>query len=956
MPANPLVQLEAAGQSVWYDQMRRALLTSGELKRMIEEDHLRGLTSNPTIFEKAIGGSSDYSEELRKLAGKGSSIEQIYQELVVEDIAAAADLFRAVYDRTGGIDGFASLEVSPDLAYKTKETVAEAKKLFRALNRQNVLIKIPATTEGIPAIEEAIAAGININVTLIFSREVYEQVAEAYIRGLERRLEKGEPVDKISSVASFFVSRIDTSVDNELTARIAQSTEPKERERLARLCGKIAIANARMAYQSYKKIFHGGRFAKLRAAGAKPQRQLWASTGTKNAKYSDVLYIEQLIGPETVNTIPPATYNAFKDHGKVQPTLESHIDEAQKDLADLESAGISLKQITEDLRKEGVQSFSDSFAKLMNVIEARRDQAMSAILERHTANLDNYEAGVKASLGKMEKDSFTARMWKKDAALWKGDAAHQAIIKNALGWMSVVEMVLEHAKELKKFAGEIQKAGFTHVVVLGMGGSSLCPEVLRRTFGKQAGHPELLVLDSTVPAAIRDLEKKIKVEKALFIVASKSGTTTEPQMFLQYFWERVKEKKKNPGENFIAITDPDTKLAKQAHDDHFRRIFLNPADIGGRYSALSFFGMVPFALMGGDFVKLLERAHHAMHACSAVVPTEENPGARLGAALGTLATQGRDKLTFITTKPIDSVGLWIEQLIAESTGKEGKGILPVAGEALGPPEVYGNDRIFVYLHTGKPDGAIEAKLAALEGAGHPVLRHRLHDAFDLGEEFFLWEFATAVAGQLLGIDPFDQPNVQESKDNTKRLLGEFQSKGALPEQQLLLSEADVSLYDQAPATFAPVRKGDSLASAIAAQMKQVKARDYVAITAYIEETPAHEQLIQQIRTAIRDRFKVATTTGYGPRFLHSTGQLHKGGGDNGVFLQITAKSEPDAKIPGEPFTFGLLKDAQSLGDFESLAQRKRRAMRIHFGKDIAGGLAKLLGIVQGIIASKTSAA
>jgi len=956
MAANPLLELTKVGQSVWYDLMRRALLKSGELAKLIKEDGLRGLTSNPTIFEKAIGGSNDYTEALNELASKGASVDEIYQNLVVADIGNAADVFRGVFTATEGIDGFCSLEVSPNLAFETQKTIEEAKKLFAALNRPNVMIKIPATPQGIPAIEECIAAGLNINVTLIFARDVYQQVAEAYIKGLERRAAAGQPVNNIGSVASFFVSRIDTAAERELTAKLASAKNDAERQRLNSLFGKVAIANAKLAYQSYKHIFHGDRFAKLRALGARPQRQLWASTGTKNPKYSDVLYVEQLIGPETINTMPPATFTAFRDHGKVALTLEKDVEDAAKTLSALEEAGISLKKITDELTKEGVESFANSFTRLLEVIEARRDEAMHCILQRHTGHLGKYEAAFKDGLKKLDSDSAVSRIWKKDAALWKQEPEHQKIIKNALGWLTVVELVLEHANDLTAFANEIKQAGYKHVVVLGMGGSSLCPEVLRRTFGKVEGYPELLVLDSTVPAAIRDLEKKIDVAKTLFIVASKSGTTTEPQMFHHYFYDRVKEKLGDrAGQNFIAITDPGTKLAEEAARDKFRRVFLNPADIGGRYSALSYFGMVPFALMGGSVVELLNRAHHAMHACSDVVPAAENPGARLGAEIGTLALAGRDKLTLVAAPPLSSVGLWIEQLIAESTGKEGKGIVPIAGEALAAPSAYGDDRIFVYVYSDKrQDAEVETKLKALENAGHPVLRARLHDPLDLGEEFFLWEFATAVAGKFLGIDPFDQPNVQESKDNTKRLIGEFAKNGKLPEQQTVF-KSEVSVLADPPATFV-AKSGGSLADVLAAQLAQVKPHDYVALTAYIEENAAHEALIQQIRIAIRDRWKVATTTGYGPRFLHSTGQLHKGGPNSGVFLQFTAHPSGDISIPGESFGFGVLKDAQALGDYQSLAQRKRRAVRLELGGNVEAGLRAVLAAVQKVAAGQTSAA
>lgn len=942
--ANPLLQLTSLGQSIWYDQMRRALLTSGELKRLIEEDGVRGLTSNPTIFEKAIGGSTDYVEELSQLAEQGKSVDDIYQALVVEDIGNAADVFRKLYDQSGGTDGYCSLEVSPKLAYDTKGTVEEAKRLFKALSRPNVMIKIPATPQGIPAIEEAIAAGMNVNVTLIFSKEVYEQVAEAYIRGLERRVAANQPVDRIASVASFFVSRIDAAADKELSGKMAATQDPAAKAKMEKLLGKTAIANAKVAYDAFKQIFHGDRFAKVRAKGGHPQRQLWASTSTKNPKYRDTIYVEELIGPETVDTVPPATLVAFRDHGLVRASLPENLAGAKQTLADLESCGVSLKKITEDLAKEGVQSFIDSFEKLMNVIEARRDEAITHVLDRQTASLGKYESDVNATLKKMDESGFVARVWKKDAPLWKSEPAHQQIIKNALGWLHVTDVVQEHAGELKAFAEQIRKEGYKHVVVLGMGGSSLCPEVLRRTFGKQQGWPELLVLDSTVPAAVSALEKKVDLTKTLFLVASKSGTTTEPVMFHHYFYARVKEKLGDKaGRNFIAVTDPDTLLKKEADRDGFRRVFLNPADIGGRYSALSFFGMVPFTLMGGDVERLLDRAHHAMHACADCIGAAENPGARLGAAIGTLTRAGRDKLTLIADKPIDSVGLWIEQLIAESTGKEGKGILPVAGEPVGAPEVYGNDRIFVHLYAGeRPDKNTEQKVAALEAAGHPVIRHRLHDAYDLGEEFFVWEFATAVAGQLIGIDPFDQPNVQESKDNTKRLLGELSKTGKLPEQQLLIKKGDLAIYSDPPATFVAAGKDDSFATALAKQLAQIRSGDYVALTAYIEETAEHDAYLEKIRVAIRNRWKVATTVGYGPRFLHSTGQLHKGGGANGVFLQMTAAPANDLKIPGETFTFGQLCKSQSLGDFQSLASRKRRAVSIDLGVSIIEGLNLIL--------------
>jgi len=921
---NPLAELAKLGQSVWFDQMERRLVTSGKLAKLIEEDDLRGLTSNPTIFEKAIGGSEDYDAQLRMLASQGKTREEIYDELTIEDIGNAADVFRPVYDKTHGGDGFCSLEVSPLLAQRTEETAAEARRLFARLARPNVMIKIPATPEGIPAIEEAIYSGVNINVTLIFSNDVYRQVMEAYVRGLERRAADSKPIGDINSVASFFVSRIDTQADKQIEAKLAGDPS------LESLLGRIAIANAKIAYQEFKKVFESDRFLKLRDKGARVQRPLWASTGTKNPKYSDVLYIEALIGADTVNTIPPATYDAFKDHGKVEPTLEQGVDDAQKVLDTFEAKGFSLDAITTKLTEDGVKSFNESFISLMATIESRRAEVVRGLAERVTLHLGAHQAAVDEAVRRADKEKFVSRIWSKDATLWKTDEAHKKIITNALGWLSVMETVSSGMDNLDSVLADIKASGFRHVVVLGMGGSSLCSEVLRHVFGKREGFPELLVLDSTVPEAVAALEAKIDYAQTLFIVASKSGTTTEPVMFHRYFYDRVRSVKGGrAGENFIAITDPGTKMVEDAQRDGFRFIILNMADIGGRYSALSYFGIVPAALYGVDVKTLTSRALDAAH-ISTTPQVKKNPAALLGCVIGAMAAQGRNKLTLITPRPLDTLGLWIEQLIAESTGKEGKGVLPVAGEPALAPNEYGDDRLFVCVRLRGSDET--ARLRELSEAGHPVVDIVMEDPLDLGEIFYVWEFATAVAGALLGIDPFDQPNVQESKDNTKRLLEEYSSSG--------------TMTPRAAATRAPVDDGD----AIAALLSKVKAGDYVALTQYFGETPARDRKIAAIRETIARELRVATTNGYGPRFLHSTGQLHKGGADNGVFLQLTGGgSDLDVPIPNEKFTFGALVRAQAIGDLESLATRNRRAISLDLGEDVDAGLDKLASAVRNAV-------
>jgi transaldolase/glucose-6-phosphate isomerase len=921
--SNPLAQLPKVGQSVWYDQTDRQLIATGRLRKMIDEDDLRGMTSNPTIFEKAISGSEDYDTQLRTLASQGKTRDDIYDELVIEDIGNAADVFESVHAKTGGEDGFVSLEVSPLLAQKTSETVSEAKRLFARLARPNVMIKIPATAEGIPAIEQSIAAGVNINVTLIFSNDVYAEVIEAYLRGLEQRAAQGLDIGHIASVASFFVSRIDSAADKLIEAKRKEdpSVEP--------LLGKIAIANAKMAYQLFRRVFTSDRFLKLRDKGARVQRPLWASTGTKNPKYSDVLYVESLIGPDTVNTVPPATFDAFRDHGRVELTIEQGVEDARRTLALFEEKGFSLDAITAKLTADGIKSFNESFEQLMQTIEARRDAVVRGLPDRltlHNIDVDEAIAGA-------EKQKIVSRIWARESALWHSDEAHRKIIDNALGWISVPEQMARSAKDLVATAESLRR-GFAHVVVLGMGGSSLCAEVVLRTFARREGYPELLVLDSTVPEAVAALEAQIDVATTLFIVASKSGTTTEPMMFHRYFYDRVKAVKGDrAGENFIAVTDPNTQLVADAGRDQFRHTFLNPADIGGRYSALSYFGLVPMALIGVDVVTLLDRAVHAAH-LSTLPQIKKNPAALLGVVLGAMVQQGRDKLTLITPRPLDTLGLWIEQLIAESTGKEGKGIVPVAGEPALAASEYGDDRLFVAVRMPSAPGHTPedtAHLHALDAAGLPLVDLVLEDPLDLGEVFYAWEFATAVAGAMIGVNPFDQPNVQESKDNTKRLLEEYSTSGSMTAKA---SGPRISVSD---------------ADAIAGLLSKVKRGDYVALTQYFGETTSRDARLAEIRETLARMLHVATTSGYGPRFLHSTGQLHKGGGDNGVFLQLTGGAARDLPLPGEKFTFGVLARAQAIGDYESLVTRGRRALSIDLGEDIDSGLAQLQQAVKNAV-------
>jgi len=936
---NPLIELWSQRQSFWLDYIRKSLLTSGELKKYIEQDGLRGMTSNPTIFEKAISSGNEYDADLKKLALQRKSGVEIFEALSIKDIQKAADILRPVFKSSGGTDGFVSLEVSPNLGYDTEGTIQEAKRLWKKTARPNLMIKVPATQAGIPAIEELLAAGLNINITLLFSVDFYKQVLEAYLKALERRVKKGLPIKQIASVASFFVSRVDTIIDKALDQKIALGGA--EGALASKLLHKAAIANAKLSYEHYLEVVQSDRFLKLAGKGAQVQRLLWASTGTKDKRLSDTVYIDNLIGPDTVNTMPPATIDAFRDHGKVQVTLTQGFDQARADIAALGSLGIDFEAAMQQLQTEGVKSFNDSFESLLRVVGAKRELLTGRLAKKMNFSLGSYKAAFDAAIQKMGTENWLKRIWEKDPTLWKSDAAHAQIIKNSLGWLAVPGLVQRNIKLLAEVAADVKKGKFTHALLLGMGGSSLCPEVLRLTFGKKAGFPDLAILDSTEPASVMERANRSKPEKTLYIVASKSGSTTEPNAFLAAFYEMVRKKKgAKAGENFIAITDPGTQMERIAKEKKFRRIILNPPDIGGRYSALSFFGMAPAAIMGLPVEELLTSAMEMAAACSPLVPAGKNPGAMLGAALGVLANAGRDKATFFLSKDLASFSTWVEQLIAESTGKEGKGIVPVESEPLQAPAAYGNDRVFVAIGPSS-DKAAAAKLQALKKAGHPVIQIALDKKTDIAAEFFLWEFATAVAGALLGIDAFDQPNVQESKDLTKEFLEQYRTTGRLSTDKPAFEEDGLQVF------ITNGMRGNSLKEVLTSLLAHVTATDYVALLAYLTRNGSHEKILQAIRAKIQAAKKVATTVGFGPRFLHSTGQLHKGGADNGVFLQITADDKKDLPIPGEPYTFGVLKEAQALGDLSALKNKHRRAIRINL-KDTEKGLIKLKDVFDKI--------
>ena len=907
-------ELHRIGQSIWYDNIERSMLDDGSIARMITAQEIYGITSNPSIFEKAIGSGSAYDFAIQTLASSGMDKEQIYTRLVIEDIQRACDLFKPLYESSGRNDGYVSLEVSPMLAHDTAGTISDARSLWAQVNRKNLMIKVPATLEGLTAVRTLTSEGININATLLFSIERYQEVMLAYLAGLEDRLNQGEEIAHIRSVGSFFISRIDASVDQALTQLEKQTnTEYKQ------LRGKVAIANAKLAYQAWVDVVKSERFQKLQKFGAVMQKPLWASTGTKDPSYPDTTYIDSLEAEGTVNTVPPATLKAFLDHGSVGLQIESELNEAKGALTSVQALGIDLAQITAHLEIDGVFKFKQAYQSLLETIETKRSLTLKS--------LGHLAEPIRQAVCRAAEEVMVSRLFDHDPTLWTEDHAQFDEIRNRLGWLNLPSTQLELVSGLESFRNLCLKAGFTDVFVLGMGGSSLAPEVFSLTFAREvpAGHGlRLQIVDTTNPDEIAWRESSVDLCKTIFIVASKSGSTSETNAAFHYFWQRlVDEGVQHPGDHFIAITDPGTTLEKLARERKFMRTFQAPANVGGRYSAFTTFGLVPAALMGIDLRKLLATAAEAELACCRDVPYSQNPGLVLGLSLAEASKAGQNKLIFTSDEICKPFGPWLEQLIAESSGKEGKGILPVESEPCINADEYTKDRIFVDMRVDNED---KDRLSALTEAGHPVIRLHLADVYDLAKQFYLWEYATAMLCAAIGVNAFDQPNVQESKTNTKAVIKAYVDTGELNEGSPIWQNEQGNIYGQVTTDFS---QASDLTQAVQIFLSKLDEGGFITINAYLERTPEMETRLAVLREKLVHTYHCAVTLGFGPRFQHSTGQLHKGGFPGGLFLVITKDPEKDLLIPEEGMSFGILQRAQALGDMESLERNLRSVIRVH---------------------------
>lgn len=925
LPKTPqMFELTEAGQSPWLDNLSRELLRSGRLREWIERRGLLGVTSNPSIFQKAISTpGAGYEEDIQKFLRQGKSTLAIYDALTLADIRETCDLFRPVYERTQGEHGFVSLEVLPSLAYDREGTISEARRLFRAVARPNVMIKVPATPEGVAAVRDLIGEGVNINITLMFSAGHYRDVAAAYLSGLERYLKKGGDLGHVHSVASVFVSRVDTLVDKRL-----QSPEAEN------LKGKAAVANAKLIYQEFKKVLDSPRFRRLRKKGAHIQKVLWGSTSTKHPGYSDLLYVENLVGPETVNTMPQQTLEALWDHGLIRPgTIEEGVEEARSLAAELKAHGIDLLEVGEILQAEGVKAFSDSFDLLMKELEKARGRfAMKKEKGRRpvraTVSLPDpsLEGAVEKRLRELAAQNFRIRFFGGDPFLWKEEESHRKVISERLGWMRVHDWMMGRLFELDRLRDQIRREKVRDVVLLGMGGSSLAAEVMYAISKRPAGAPRLRVLDTTDPTEIAKVGSSLNLKRSLFIVSSKSGTTIETVSAAGYFYDRVRRaygRGRDPersGRHFVAITDEGSPLAKLGREKSFRAVFLNPSNVGGRFSALSFFGMLPAALVGVDVRRVLRGAREMFHAAEMEACPEKNTGIYLGTVLTECLRAGRDKLTLLDSHALAPFGAWLEQMIAESLGKEGRALVPVLGEPLRAPSEYGRDRFFVSMRLkGERRSGAAAKVSALSKAGFPVIEMEWPGIAAVGEAFLLWELATAAAGALMGVNPFDELNVAESKENTARLLAD-----PAAERRLWLSGGG------------PVKGPKDLKSIFGS----LNRKGFLALLLYAERNEAVHRAVGRIRNLLEENLKIPVLIGFGPRYLHSTGQLFKGGPPTGAFIEFVARDRRDLKIPGRPYGFARLKKAQALGDLGAMRRRGLAVALVDLGPDAVRGLEK----------------
>lgn len=903
-------KFKSIGQSIWLDSISRDMILNNTLSNLIEKYEITGLTSNPTIFENAILKSTTYDESIKIAAKKFRSIEDIVYSLMIEDIQRACDLLKKTFEKTNKNDGYVSIEIPPTID-ETQSIIKCATKIWEMVDRENLMIKIQATKNGIKAEEELIKMGINVNMTLIFSPEVYKEVVKSYLSALKWRLEN-KLDGEIFSVASFFVSRIDTEVNKILTEIYTKNKDTEKRNEILLLKGKAAISVSLIAYDIYLKTFFTDEFKTYREAGYKPQKLLWASTSTKDPFLRDTLYMDELCLANTISTAPQHTIFSFFDHGKINTEdINIRIKDAYQIYEKLTKYSINWNSVFDKLLDEGIKRFIESYNNILNSVDKK-----IKTLETDSITIQIYNTSINDIISDLNKNNFTERLFSKDHTLWKTDPSSAKIIKNSLGWLNLPNDMQDKIEEIIHFKNEIIEEKFKYVLLLGMGGSSLAAEVIVNIFGNN-DRIKLFVLDSTNPTWILRVLKHIDIEKTLFIVSSKSGTTLETISHFKYFFNLLKRKKQRPGRNFVAITDKGTPLEEIADKNDFRKIFINPSDIGGRFSVFSYFGLVPASFTSIDLYKFLNKSKEALDE----LKTKNPSSFILGSFIANSYLNGKDKLTIILPKKLERFGLWIEQLIAESTGKEGKGIIPIIDTEIYDVESYSNDRCFVVINL-KNFKENEEKIDLLIKKGHPLLRIFLTDIYDIAKEFYRWEIATSICGHIMKINPFDQPDVQFTKDFTKKILSTKKD-----ELKPNIKNRDWEVY------LANIKHEDN--SILWNTINNIKENGYIAICAYLDENEKTKSILNKLKKLLTERLSIPTISVYGPRYLHSIGQLFKGGKNSGTFLILTSKPKKDIKIIGEDLSFNRICLSQAKGDFMAMKEKGRACIMINEKKEFS---------------------
>jgi len=906
--------LNKLGQSLWYDNIDRGLIESGWLKAQVGAGVFYGLTSNPSIFKKAISESHTYTTDIQAMSFAGYDEKQIYERLAIADIKKAADILLPIYEESGKTDGYVSLEVDPDLAHDHEKTVSEAKRLWGLVNKKNLMIKVPATRAGIFAIRDLIAAGLNINVTLIFSIERYLEVINAYYEGLEQRISEKQPISDIHSVASFFVSRLDVMFEDKIKQADSAGTKATD------LIGKLGIINALAAYEAFVSSIEGERFGNIREAGGNVQRPLWASTGTKNPDFSDVLYVDSLVLPDTVNTAPPKTIEAYMDHGRTQIVDYANAKETLGEaIGNLEDVGINFPEMMEELEAEGVEKFQKAQNGLLAAVKEK-----SASFSRRLGDL---KGDTIRMLEKMGAADFRERFFAPDATLFTSRKEEEAEVLNRLGWIDAPRTSRDLIDSGIALRDAVLSDGYTDAVVLGMGGSSLAPEVFSKVFGanEKAEGLNLSILDSTDPIQIQAKLDSLNLKRTLFIVSSKSGSTAEMKTTFAFFWSAFEKKGiENIGSHFIAITDPNSALEKTGRENDFRTVINADPSVGGRFSSLIAFGLIPAILAGIDGEKLLENAELMREKCDEADRVKENPGFVLGAILAAGHEQGLDKVTIVADAKYSSVGSWLEQLIAESSGKDGKGLIPIDNEPRPANGKYSPDRVFYYISSG---GSHDEEMEKLVENRVPVITSSLPDAYALAGEMYKWEMAISCACALMGVNPFNQPNVQSSKTITNDVIAAYKTDPNLDHGNVLFETESVQITGMLHPASEYKNIGDLIKDFLS-----VNEGDFIGINAFLPRLQPYEEKLQQLRSYLLDTYGVPVSLGFGPRFLHSTGQLIKGGKNNGYFIILSQAPDTDLEIPGEEMNFSVLHLAQALGDMRALQEKDRPVIHIRLKK------------------------